>query len=56
MAGPRNAPQSPRAKGKTPAERSVEFDAEQARLKAEAAERRKAREKAAAAADKPPAK
>ena len=31
-----------RPKSKTPAERSVEFDATQAKLKAEAAERRKA--------------
>jgi len=56
MAGPRNAPQSPKTKGKTPAERSVEFDAHQAKLKAEAAERRKARAAAdaAAAGDKPP--
>ena len=35
---------SPRPKRKTPAERSVEFDAIQARLKSEAAERRAARE------------
>ena len=31
-----------RPPGKTPAERSAEFDAKQAKLKAEAAERRKA--------------
>jgi hypothetical protein len=37
----------PRPKGKTPAERSVEFDAQQAQLKAEAAERRRARADAA---------
>jgi len=48
MAEQRRPPLSPRAKGKTPAERSAEFVAEQARLKAEAAERRKA----AAARDK----
>jgi len=35
-------------KSKTPAERSVEFDATQAKLKAEAAERRKAAAETAA--------
>jgi hypothetical protein len=48
MPQPRSSlPQRP--KSKTPAERSVEFDATQARLKAEAAERRDK----AAKADKP---
>jgi len=37
-----------RPQGKTPAERSVEFDAVQAKLKAEAAERRAATGKTAA--------
>ena len=36
-----------RPKSKTPAERSVEFDAVQAKLKAEAADRRKAAESGA---------
>ena len=35
----------PRPKRKTPAERAVEFDAEQVRLKSEAAERRKVADK-----------
>jgi len=43
MAEPRKPPSRlSRPPGKSPAERSAEFDAEQARLKAEAAERRKA--------------
>ncbi len=52
MAEQRRPPLQPRPKSKTPAERSVEFDAEQARLKAEAAARREARAAAEAA---PPA-
>ena len=43
MAQPKKAPFAARPKSKTPAERSVEFDATQARLKAEAAARRAAR-------------
>ena len=42
----------PRPKRKTPAERAVEFDAEQVRLKAEAAERRAAADKKRAGGDK----
>ena len=42
MAEQRRAPSLQRPKGKSPAERSEEFDATQARLKAEAAERRAA--------------
>jgi hypothetical protein len=43
MAQPQKAPFARRPKSKTPAERSVEFDATQARLKAEAAARHDAR-------------
>jgi hypothetical protein len=43
MTGQRKSPLPQRPRGKTPAERSIEFDAHQARLKAEAAERRQAR-------------
>jgi hypothetical protein len=43
MAQPKKAPLAARPKSKTPAERSVEFDATQARLKAEAAARHAAR-------------
>ena len=42
MALQAKSPFSPRPKRKTPAERSVEFDALQARLKSEAAARREA--------------
>jgi hypothetical protein len=41
MAGPAKSGFNQRPKSKTPAERSVEFDAVQKRLKDEAAERRK---------------
>jgi hypothetical protein len=42
MAPTQKAPFARRPKSKTPAERSVEFDAKQAKLKADAAERRAA--------------
>jgi hypothetical protein len=44
MAAQANPKFPQRPKAKTPAERSVEFDAVQARLRAEAAERRESRE------------
>jgi hypothetical protein len=49
----RRGPFASRPKSKTPAERSVEFDAHQAQLKADAAERRQAREGAAREASAP---
>ena len=53
MEGRKNTPgRSLGQKGKTPAERSVEFAATQRRLKEEAGQRREAAKKAAADADR----
>jgi hypothetical protein len=45
-----------RPKGKTPAERSVEFDAQQAQMKADAAARREARAAAEASGERKPSR
>jgi hypothetical protein len=49
----RPQPRLSRPPGKTPAERSAEFDAKQAKLKADAADRREAAKAEAAGGDKP---